>query len=180
LQDFSQNEIIENGEDDVPKFLLDLQSYSKEYDRDIEISSSLPNIIAKPIKITKNTNYRLNDEVWLPIEDYVYARIVRIGGQRKCYLTIETEEYGTFEVMIPKEEIERSEQKLIYTKKLLHISGEQNYYKRNETRNWKVIQFVHGYSPGFKKDYMSTKISKNSELLKGRDIEKELRQFRGE
>ncbi|MDI9348122.1 MAG: hypothetical protein QM538_06420 [Methylacidiphilales bacterium] len=84
--------------------ILKLQKKAKDKLLRYEISTSLQS--DKPLIISQDTNYILEDKEWVDADLYLYGEINILGGLEKHKINIKTDTYGNVEVNAKKEEID--------------------------------------------------------------------------
>ena len=116
----------------------------------------------KPIKISKETDYRTPDEDdWVAVEKYVVGTVVDMGGTTAANVHLVNDDTGKRLVAVSSEDFLREqEENYLYRKVQVYVSAQENV-KTGELRDIRLITFV-GKGPSYDEAELEAVINKGT------------------
>jgi hypothetical protein len=116
----------------------------------------------KPLRISKETDYRTPDEDdWVAVEKYVVGTVVDMGGTTAANVHLVNDDTGKRLVAVSTEDFLRDQREnYLYRKVQVHVSARENT-KSGELRDIRLISFV-GKGPSYDEVELEAAISKGT------------------
>ena len=101
------------------------------------------------VQVTTSTDYHVGKTTpWVAVEQYLFGRIVDMGGAQKANVHLAVEGTGRIQIVGAGEELLREQKEnRLYHKALLRVRAEQ-HSRTGELRNIRLIDFEE-YDPGY-------------------------------
>jgi hypothetical protein len=112
------------------------------------------------ITISRDTDFKIPTEVWLPVEKYMYGRVFDLGGKNKANVHLDLDTGTTITVGTEAKKLVEDKTNRLYTNQLVRISAEQSM-KSKKLRNEKLISFEN-YNPHFDEEEFNKFTEKGS------------------
>lgn len=81
----------------------------------------------KPALVINNyTDYRVNENLWVNAELYLYGYILNAGGKDKCNIHLQTVDFGTLIINADKDYIASFHENILYQQWMVRVLGQQN------------------------------------------------------
>lgn len=141
--DEARASIIEKWQQEVYRYPDRLYELIQDVVEDNKPSSSV-------ITISKDTDYKKPQDVWVTVEKYVYGRIFDLGGKNVANVHLDLDTGTTIKVGAETKLLVEDKTNRLYRNQLVRISAEQNI-RTKKLRNEKLISFEN-YSPHFDED----------------------------
>lgn len=127
-----------------PKFRTAIQTFQKiSRERNTEIflySSGLSRRHA--LRLDAHSEFTNTVPHWYTTETYLYGVVQKVGGTNHSTLHLETDEYGTVIVDIPKQVLDQFESRLVYKEVALQVEIEQNVEGEIKGKRAKFLAFL--------------------------------------
>ncbi|MGB8369731.1 MAG: hypothetical protein ACLPYZ_07530 [Limisphaerales bacterium] len=116
----------------------------------------------KPIKISRETDYRTPDEDdWVAVEKYAVGTVVDMGGTTAANVHLVNDDTGKRLVALSSEDFLREQKEnYLYRKVQVHVSAQENV-KTGELRDIRLIAFV-GKGPSYDEAELEAAIAKGT------------------
>lgn len=142
-----------------------LQIYAVEENVTIEVSE--PDRSQRPYAvISPDTAYKKQEDRVVDEEIYLTGEIVRAGGVKGGKIELQTKSYGNVEVSIPKEQLTKFEENILYSSDFVfRVIGKRNLITNEFDRNkFKFIEVV-SYRPKYDRNYLNELQAKASRWI---------------
>ncbi len=169
---------IDNLEVNTARAFESIQQSAKQNNYSFEfMTSQVDNAI---LRITPETNYFRNEDLWADAEFFFYGELINAGGKNEPNIHLVTKEAGTLLIDVDKEFLKQQDENILYKEYGVRVQGKQNIASGElDKRNLKLIELV-DYSSRFDEQYLSTLISKVGNKFTGIDVDNWVKEIRGE
>lgn len=169
---------IDNLEVTTARAIECIQQSAKQNDYCFEILTSQSDQIA--LRITPETNFFRNEDLWVNAEFFFYGELVNAGGKNEPNIHLATKEVGTLLIDVDKEFLKMQDDNILYKDFGVRVQGKQNVATGElDKKNLKLIELV-DYNSRFDEQYLSTLISKVGNKFRGLDVDNWIHEIRGE
>jgi len=127
--------------------------------------------------ITNQTNFVRDVPEFIETEVYLYGEIYEEGGITEPNIHINTEEYGKLTISTTKEQIS-TDKNILYKIIGVRAFGKQNL-SDGKLMDLKLVDFI-PYSPSNDEGWLDKAISRASNIWKGVDVDRYMKEIRGE
>ena len=168
---------IDNLEVTTARAFETIQQSAKQSNYSFEFMTS--QVEEAILKITPDTNYFRNEDLWADAEFFFYGELTNAGGKNDPNIHLVTKEAGTLLIDVDKEFLKQQDENILYKEYGVRVQGKQNIATGElDKRNLKLIDLV-DYNSRFDEQYLSTLISKVGDKFSGIDVDNWINEIRG-
>lgn len=132
------------------------------------------------LTITKETSYRVNEELWADAELYLYGVLTNAGGKDKSNIHLQTENNGTLIISTEKEVLQSREENMLYKRYMVRAKGRQNIRSGELDMSSLELLEMKQYDPSFNEQYLAGLIKKATPKWQGvDDVDEWVNKIRG-
>lgn len=169
---------IDDLEVNTARAIESIQQSAKQNDYEFEISTSQSDQIT--LKITPETNFFRNEDLWVDAEFFFYGELINAGGKNEPNIHLVTKEAGTLLIDVDKEFLKNQDNNILYREYGVRVQGKQNAATGElDKKGLKLIQLV-DYNSRFDEQYLSSLITKVGNKFRGLDVDNWIHEIRGE
>jgi hypothetical protein len=177
LGQIAENNEIDFLEYSTAKAIEEFQESAIKHDYEIDITTSLSD--SAELKVTKETNFKRKESLWIEAEFYFYGRITNMGGKDKANIHIVTDDLGTLLIQTPKEWLAKLENNPLYKKYGIRAVGKQNLSSGEIDRSTLRFLEIIDYHPKYDEEYLTKLRNSAGAWLNKIDPDKWLSELRG-
>jgi hypothetical protein len=168
---------IDNLEVTTARAFENIQQSAKQSNYSFEFMTS--QVKEAILKITPDTNYFRNEDLWADAEFFFYGELINAGGKNEPNIHLVTKEAGTLLIDVDKEFLKQQDENILYKEYGVRVQGKQNIATGElDKRNLKLLELV-DYNSRFDEQYLSTLISKVGNKFSGIDVDNWINEIRG-
>lgn len=168
---------IDNLEVTTARAFETIQQSAKQSNYSFEFMTS--QVDGAILKITPDTNFFRNEDLWADAEFFFYGELTNAGGKNDPNIHLVTKEAGTLLIDVDKEFLKHQDENILYKEFGVRVQGKQNIATGElDKRNLKLIDLV-DYNSRFDEQYLSTLISKVGNKFSGLDVDNWINEIRG-
>lgn len=169
---------IDNLEVTTARAFETIQQSAKQSNYSFEFMTS--QVDKAILKITPDTNYFRNEDLWADAEFFFYGELTNAGGKNDPNIHLVTKEAGTLLIDVDKEFLKQQDENILYKEYGVRVQGKQNIATGElDKRNLKLIDLV-DYNSRFDEQYLASLISKVGNKFSGIDVDQWINEIRGE
>lgn len=121
------------------------------------------------LTITKETSYRINEELWAEAELYLYGTLTNAGGKDKSNIHLLTENNGILIINTEKEVLQSREENMLYKNYMVRAKGRQNIRSGELDMGSLELLEMKQYDPSYSEQYLASLIKKATPKWQGID-----------
>lgn len=112
------------------------------------------------LKITPETNFRINQSLWVDAEFYFYGTLVTAGGKGKTSIHLATQEYGLLNISVGKDFLTEQLENILYKYYSVQAIGRQSIQTGEpDLSNLKLVA-MQPHNSKFDQEYIDSLINK--------------------